>query len=413
MSLRSTLRRLALTPVIREAFLGYNGGILKANSSFVDLCLSDVELRNADFMIAHDCFALQAAAAVSRRNGIPFNYDIVDYPFMHGRTGGAYTNLPVWGRRRIDAAHAKAARFASGYTTISEPMAEFAKQYFPKPIGVFQNSLPAGVAMYDSKDTTGEIREILDFAKCGPTVCVFGTHFPGDQLPETLMALKESDSSIRLLIFGKFQSNAYKSEIINQINALPEALQERIRIFGYVPSELLYDVLSVCDASVLMWDLAKPNLKLGLPNRFWSSVQAGLPVSHSGLEAINSLAHRYKIPDLLQDVGKGSKTPLPAFLKKVCTGELTTEKMRNKIKELGSIEHGSDKEKFFNAIGRTLVAGNCLAVLSRTSLENNGRVARYSEWLYEIGIKVIVISMELDQTGQRRWVKKLYDPAIG
>jgi hypothetical protein len=400
-SLKSLIKPLSTKPIIKEVFLGFNGGIVKADRHFKKKCQVLPELKNIDVIIAHDCFCLPSAANLSKRKNADVIYDAVDYPFMNGRTGSAYRLLPSSGKYLIHKCHAQAIRDVKHILTISNPMAEVLSSAFSKPVHAVQN---AHKPQYDgsNKSTNPTIKSLSTLVKGSRVICSFGTLFEGDGLTETIRSFQYLPVQTYFIVFGKFQTPSYEDIVLNTLLELPDEVRKRIILLPFLNKTEMAEVFSLCDIGVMLWHQDHENLKHGLPNRFWDAASLGLPMVHSNMTSINQLASQYKLQGAYGVCDnfepKNIANRINAILQNLTFN-------RDDIINMAESEYNKDRETFKALINTVNQKPRHIAILSRTSLIHNQRVSRQTAWLNEMDTNVTIVSMESINNGTDRKLK--------
>ncbi|MCB1493313.1 MAG: glycosyltransferase family 4 protein [Rhodobiaceae bacterium] len=391
--LKTALRSWTKTPVVREVFVGFTGGIVRADADFRRMCRSLEAVDGADVVIAHDCFALPAAAALALKLKARLLYDAVDYPFMDGRTGSAYRDLPKSGRMRIHFSHRQAIRKAEAIFTISRPMADDLERRFSRPVTVVQNSY---VADTEAATATGSdfVAHVEAMAGAGRVVCTFGTHFPGDQLLTGLRALEHLPNDVRYLMFGRFQSPAYEAEIRESITHLPGPARERVHLLPPVPARDVPAMLSQCDVGVMLWQSDLANLRLSLPNRFWDAAAAGLPMVHADIAAIKALMAGHGLDDLHCVPQDPNPESVAACISRLLDAASDHTEAAGRIRAMARAEYEDDKARFLEKAAPADAKPRKVVILSRNAVATNRRILRQAGWMSEAGCDVVIVSLE-------------------
>lgn len=399
-NIKTLIKPFSQKSYFKEVFVGFNGGIIKADSYFSDNCQLLNELNDIGIFIAHDCFALPAASKLAKQQNSPLIYDAVDFPFMNGRTGAAYRSLPTSGKARVHQSHKKARENVADILTISDPMASKLSSYFFKKVSVLQNAYTLD-SVYMESDLSESVEKVKKLAAKGSLVCSFGTLFPGDGLLETFDAFEQLDSNTYFIIFGKFQTSTYEMQVNKALDKMHKEKRNRIILLPFLNKSEMFEILKLCDLCIMMWDHTLMNLKYGLPNRFWDAAAAGLPMVHSNMIAINELVLKHGLEQAYGAVPMGHGISLAKCIK---THLKSGEKNKKKIMEMAKVEAAICKSFFQNLIIEKSAKLNKTAILSRTSIRKNERVKRQVSWLNEVGHDVVLISMEANHMHSDRYL---------
>lgn len=395
------LKPLSKKKYINEIFFGFNGGIIKADSNFSRTCQSLKEANNSGLLIAHDCFSLPAAYKLAKQQNIPFIYDAVDYPFMMGRTGSAYRNLPKSGQFLIHKFHKKPREEANVILTISEPMAEHLSECFSRNVSVLNNAYTVNPKQ-PVQDNYTAINKVRQLHEKGKVICSFGTLFAGDGLPEIIEAFEFLPKNTVFFIFGKFQTLMYENEIQQLLLKQNDETRSRIILLPFLSKAEMNEALKLCSVSILVWQQNVCNLKYGLPNRFWDAVSMGLPVIHGDMLAINQLAIKHD----LHKAFKGISTKNSQSLADIISNQLlNSENYQEKIIRMAELEADNCRSSFQNCVKRLNIKVKKTVILSRNSIIKNERIKRQIKWLNELEHNVVTVSMEREAMKNEKGLK--------
>jgi glycosyltransferase involved in cell wall biosynthesis len=214
----------------------------------------------------------------SKRHGAPFVYDAHDAYFdwdshnWYPRAFDLY--LRVLERRCV--------RAAAGFVTVSDGVAALLERRYGRRPEVVRN-------LHDLRiDESGgpDVREAAGVGDDGFLLVLVGNEKPGDAIGETLSALTELPDRVQLAFLGRGYEK--HDELIRELE-----LTERVHIVDPVAPTQVTDAIRGADAGLVLYRGDEKNYLHALPNRFFHSVAAGLPVIYPPLPEISALADRH------------------------------------------------------------------------------------------------------------------------
>lgn len=144
---------------------------------------------------------------------------------------------------------------------------------------------------YDSRLDTGlqqDLRGILGLSKDDFLLVTVGQAKDGMAVAEALQALKDMPSNIHLAFVGK-NTHDYAG-ILQRYQ-----LKSRVHLVPPVPSNQVVPFISTADASIILYYPRTSNYEYCLPNGFFQSITARLPLIYSALPEIKRIAEQYDI----------------------------------------------------------------------------------------------------------------------
>ncbi len=169
-----------------------------------------------------------------------------------------------------------------GVITVSEPIAE----KLSKTLGITQPLVVMNAV---------ELRSIipgvtLDFKPGTQVVAHTGSLTHGRRLPELVSSLQYLPDHVLLVLIG---DGSFKSKLESIAKSL--AVSERLVFVPTVPVNAVASTLSQADCAALMFTPDSLNYEYALPNKFFESIAAGVPLVYGNTQEVNRLASQFGI----------------------------------------------------------------------------------------------------------------------
>lgn len=252
-SVRKPLRRLMFLPWYWYCYFGPRGVIPKASLYYL-----------------HAPYQFPAVYWFSRRYATPFIYDAHDfYPVVSPNT--FYKGLERWCIRK-----------ASAVVTVSEGIARLMGQEFGCQAVVLRNCHDSRM----EREPPQGLREMLGLSSDTFLLVSVGQAKVGQAVVEALEALAVLPTSIHLALVGK-NTEQYQ-EMVEATG-----LQSRVHLVPPVKPDEVVPFIRSADASIILYYPFSVNYEHCLPNRFFQSVSAELPLLYPELPDIKRLAEQY------------------------------------------------------------------------------------------------------------------------
>lgn len=176
-------------------------------------------------------------------------------------------------------------REAAEVVTVSDGLAEIMQTRFGRRPVVLRNAHDPGIELVPDRD-------VRDLAAVGPDdflVVVVGNSKPGQAVDSLLRALRDLPEHLHVALVGKGYE-AYRP--------LVESLgvSRRVHFPGAVPAPTVVPFIRSADAAILLYYPLADNWTHCLPNGFFQSIAAGLPLLYPGdLPEIASISRTHSL----------------------------------------------------------------------------------------------------------------------
>jgi glycosyltransferase involved in cell wall biosynthesis len=251
------------------------------------LCLFLIEtirlswkLPHASLFVLHGVTVYPAYAISGRR--APFVYDIHDFYCGVEPDSEIGTFERVFLRPFLHFIEARCITAAAETVTVSDGLANLIeKSYGRRPI-VFRNCHDSRLDHEPKKD----IRARLDLHEDDLLIVVIGNHKPGQRFDSLFAALSKSAPNIHVALIGR----GYE---ILAPQIADAGLSNRVHVTGALPPWAIVPSVRTANLAALPYYGRSDNYSFSLPNGFFQSVGAGLPLLYPDLPEMRALAERY------------------------------------------------------------------------------------------------------------------------
>lgn len=225
-----------------------------------------------------------ALAWVNRRSKAPIIYDAHD---CHVKVKQD-SELNERERSLIKPLHKKLEAFcishASAVVTVCDGVARLQKEIFGCDAHVLRNCHDARLDRYAGLP----LKQKLGLPSDVFLVVVVGTAKKGMAFEATLHALQRLPSHVHLAFLGNGYGNFLQGPMY-------ESVRERVHLPGAVKPHEVVPCISDADAALLLYYNHSDNYLYSLPNGFFQSLSAGLPLLYPELPEIARLASQYRL----------------------------------------------------------------------------------------------------------------------
>ena len=227
-------------------------------------------LPNASLYYLHAPYQFPAVYWVSRREDTPIIYDAHDfYPVVTPSL--FYRRLEAW-----------CAEKAAAVVTVSKGIAELIEREFGSQAMVVRNCQDVRLERTPAQG----LREILRLPSDSFLLVAVGQVKPGQAAAEAVEAMASLPQRVHLAFLGK-NTEMYQ-EMVKQYR-----LQSRVHLVPPVKQDEVVQFISSADAAIILYYPLSPNYVNCLPNGFFQSFSAGLPLLYPELPEIKRLAEHY------------------------------------------------------------------------------------------------------------------------
>ncbi len=256
----------------RFAFELFQYWFLRLTKPFSNQWRTFRTLPKASLYYLHSFYQFPAVFLKSKLLGVSYIYDAHDfYPVV---SPGKFND---WMERQC-------VRFAAKVVTVSSGVAELIeKEYDRSPI-VIRNCHDTRLESEPAQD----LRKILKLSQEDFLIVVVGQAKDGMAVPEVLEALCELPSNVHLAFVGKNTGNYLK--FVEQFQ-----LAARVHLVPPVLPDQVVPFIKNADAAMIIYYPRSSNYENCLPNGFFQSVSACLPLVYSNLPELRRIAEKYEI----------------------------------------------------------------------------------------------------------------------
>src|ERR1041385_4568880 len=283
-NVKAVLRRLGLTRLLSFAqnvrvFISglarylYRHGLMTFRST-----------PRASLYVLHSPLQFPAVYFLTKKYKAPFIYDAHDF---YGRIEESDEGIPLNERwlksvyRRVESLCVKR---AAAVITVSQGIADLQRAKFGCKSIVIRNVQDARLGTA----TITNLRDVLQLPADRFLLVTVGQAKPGQALREMLDAMYTLPATIHLALVGRGYEQ-YLDEIRSK------DLQERVHIVPPVKSYEVVPFIRTADAAIILYYARSPNYTNCLPNGFFQSVTAGLPLLYPELPEIQKIAEQYEL----------------------------------------------------------------------------------------------------------------------
>lgn len=179
---------------------------------------------------------------------------------------------------------------ADGLLTIGDALAETLTRFGP-PVHVLKN-----FREYSTTERNFELREMCGISNDATLLFASGNVVIGFE--PVLHALAALPESYHLAAFVRLKPVEYHQSILALIEEL--RIGDRVHLFDFVNYERLAHLAAGADIGMITSDIANPNGAVGLPNRCFDYIAAGLPVVAPAMPDVKALVDIYGFGKILR-----------------------------------------------------------------------------------------------------------------
>jgi glycosyltransferase involved in cell wall biosynthesis len=228
--------------------------------------------RQFDVVHAHDFTALPLGARLARERNLPLVYDA--HEFWPGRD--RHGRPTPWQRRREKSLERRLGASAAAVVTVGPELADLLDQHYGwRDVAVVRNTFPMGAA--DPQ------------ARPAPTAVIYaGRVGPGRDL-ETVVAAAPALLPLRTVLVGPADGG--------YVARLPT---DDVEVRASLPLDAASTLLRESGIALVTLSDRWLNNRIGMPNKLFMAVQAGVPVVASDLPALRRLVREHDLGCLYQ-----------------------------------------------------------------------------------------------------------------
>ncbi len=243
------------------------------------------KIPRADLYIVHSYELIPLMILLGLFHRTPVIYDAHDfYGIIHSDLRSEKLVADRWWYFIIRCVQRLAFRYASAVITVSNGLAkEYAQAFQRNPVVIRSVHDPMSEQPIDET-----IRSVIGANEEDFIVVVVGDNRPGQAVEQALQALSESAPTVIIAFIG----HGYKEW---KARAVELGLGGRVFDLGAVSSRSMVPFIKSASASMILDFPLTLNYLNSLPNRFFHSVAAELPLLYPGLPEIASIASEYDL----------------------------------------------------------------------------------------------------------------------
>lgn len=235
-----------------------------------------------DIVLAHDNLALPAAARLAALSDASLFYDAVEVPVLEERSGDVFRNMNPLNRKLFDLKQHPIINGAAQIICTDNARAQWITKRYNKAVTVVTNARP-----YAAIKKSDALREMLGISADAVVIVSIGHLSQGYRIEDVICALHKLPDTHFVSIGRVYQK--YQDEL----RALAPA--GRVHFIDTVPWKDLPSLASSADLSVITFPKTFLNLRLNLPNRFFDSLAAGLPLLSSDIPNVVEYMTQFKM----------------------------------------------------------------------------------------------------------------------
>jgi glycosyltransferase involved in cell wall biosynthesis len=245
-------------------------------------CYAKADELQADAYVAHGVEALPAAQIVANSVGGRIYCDVIETPSF-GQRSSQYNYHPT-NMAMLDHAFDGYLRNADGISTIGWAMADQLRSYGP-PVSVLPN--------YRYAEELQPSQELRERCGIGPdSVLLLASSTICSGFEPVIEALRLLPDNVHLATLGEIVPY-YRDKIRSYPTEI--GVQGRVHFYNEVPYARLTAVASGANLSLMAIDPARTNDRLSLPNRFFDSIAAEVPVVTPDVQDIARIVRERQI----------------------------------------------------------------------------------------------------------------------
>lgn len=262
--LTSAREKLVLKNAYYDAAKRYLG-IYRQGLLFDEMAKSDVDF-GADAYVCLLPSSVPAGLALSRLKGGRVYCDCVENVEVHKHSIAPNVHPPTLELMNLAAFGSLMA--VDGMLTVGNAIARTLTKFGP-PVHVAPN-----FRRFEEPVPTNELRDACGLGPDDRLLFASGNVVVGFE--PVVRALAELPDNVHLAAFVKLKPETYKAAVMREITEL--GLDDRIHFFDFVDYSRLAGLAAEADVGLITSDISNPNGAVGLPNRLFDYLTAGLPV---------------------------------------------------------------------------------------------------------------------------------------
>ena len=305
------------------------------------------EVPRADLYIVHSYEFIPMICLLGAFRRIPVVYDAHDfYENIHSELKTEKLVADRWWYLIIKCTQRLAFRYASAITTVSDGLAvEYARVYCRWPIVIRST--------HDSRDefpVESDVRSEVLAADDDFLIVVIGDNRPGQAIEQALEALCGLNPNFKIAFIGHGYEKweARKAEF---------NLDGRVFYLGPIPSRSMVPFIKTASISMILDFPLTLNYLNSLPNRFFHSIAAELPLLYPGLPEMASIASTY---DLGIQIDPQDPNSISEALLSLETSPELLDRYRLNAKRAAKVLNWMEEEKIFLDIIDKVMAGQVI-----------------------------------------------------
>lgn len=272
-----------------------------------------IRIRRADLIYLHEYRLYPLVRVLSLIHGTPFIYDAHDfYPEVHDKK-----NLtPFWRAvfmPFLNWLERKCAQRAAAIVTTSHDMAQLIKEHYGLSPIVLRNSHDDRLAI---KPGLG-LREACGLGEGEFLIAIVGNDKPGQAVEQMLEAMQLLPERVHVAFIGR-----YREESVNL--AEEKGISGRVHFCGRVDAREVVPFVSSADAAALIYFPYTRNYQHFLPNGFFQSVSAELPLLYPSLPEFTRITNEYNLGICIDPLEPASiRDGVLSLINKIDGGDVT------------------------------------------------------------------------------------------
>ena len=269
--LRALLTPLRLLRFIRGYFYGY--------------CVLPMRhTPRASLYYLHSPVYFPAVYLLSRRYGVPFIYDAHDFYSQMDEDKEAETFEKRFYKKFNRAVEALCIKSAAEVVTVCDGVAELLQQEFGCRPVVVRNSHDLKL----DKEHPEQLRQVLNLSPNDFLLVAVGHRKKGLAILEALDAMQKLPARVHLAFIGK-DYELYVEGIRDR------GLEGRVHLLPPISPSEIVPFIKCADAALILYYPKSVDYLYSLPNKFFQSISAELPLLYPQLPEIKKLAEQYDL----------------------------------------------------------------------------------------------------------------------
>ena len=270
------------------------------------------KLPQADLFVLHGVTVYPAFAISGRR--APFIYDIHDFYCGVEPDSEIGTFERAFLRPFLHFVEARCIAAAAETVTVSDGLADLIKGSYGRRPMIFRNVHDSRLDREPEKD----IRARLSLKDGDVLIAVIGNHKPGQRFDALFAALAKTTPNVHVALIGRGYT-------VLAARIAQAGLSDRVHVTGALAPGSIVPSVRTADLAALPYYGRSDNYSFSLPNGFFQSIGAALPLLYPDLPEMRSLAERHDMGQVVDwesanDIAAkiaafGDKTELKARLR--------------------------------------------------------------------------------------------------